>query len=236
MATEQTMEFPFDMSSDEAPQLEERVEVAKAELADEQGLSEPDLEPDVSGILNKYGNDPVKVARAFKAMQAELTRIKQGQQPITQPEGQTTTPQGQDQGQAQQAPQAGALTPEVIEQMTDALHDAAGGAAKFQAIGAWAKTHLDPARLQAYNDAVGNGKVSEALVHLKAMSYDFVQAQGFEGRLVGGRQPARAEVTGFASQGEMLNAMNDPRYAPDGPKFDEGYHRMVHAKVAASSF
>lgn len=250
MATEtqggqQSFSVPFDNDAiDGDGGLQTSVEIAKAELADEAGLSlegdAPGVPAEVQGILSKYDSDPVKLAQAFKAMQAEYTRLRQGQgqpqgdvQPPVQGDG--AQPQGEQQSpQGEQPPQA-TITPEQVQALQGALFEAAGNEARFHAVGAWAKTNLPAERLAAYNAAIASGDVASATVHFKAMQYDFTRAQGYPGRLVGGRPPA-ADVTGFSSEGEMIAAMSDARYNPQSPQFDSSYHKQVHKKVAASAF
>jgi hypothetical protein len=248
MGTENQQEFsvPFDFEGNFEGNFEgaeAQIEVAKAELAEEAGLSleggEPGMPPELEGILAKYGNDPVKLATAYRAMQQEFTRLRQqGGQPPAPADGeqQPAVEPGQqppaDQGQGQQL--QATITPEKVAELQSTLFDAAGNEARYHAVGAWAKNNLSPERLGAYNAAIASGDVASATVHFKAMQYDFTRAQGYPGRLVGGRAPA-SDVKGFSSEGEMMAAMSDPRYNPQSPQFDRNFHGEVIKKMAASS-
>jgi hypothetical protein len=92
--------------------------------------------------------------------------------------------------------------------------------------------NMPPGRIVAYNEALKSGNEDSVLTAFKAMQYDYIKANGFEAPLVGGRAP-KSEAKPFQSDGEMLAAMSDPRYDPQGPRYDEAYHRQVHLRLAA---
>jgi hypothetical protein len=229
------MDIPFDGMDDAAEAQGLRIEEAKGELADEaiEDLGPPPAPPEVTGILEKYGNDPAKLAQAYRSLQQEFNRIKQGGAPAAPPaEEAPATP-----APAEEAIEAVAdmPAPEVVQQMKTALHGAAGGEDRFRVVQEWVMNNMPPGRITAYNAALQSGKVDDAVTSYKAMQYDYLMANGYEGRMVGGRVPRGGEVSGFASEGEMINAMADPRYSPQSAQFDESYHLQVHQRIAASA-
>jgi hypothetical protein len=228
------MDIPFDGVDDAAEAQGLRIEEAKGELADEaiEDLGPPPAPPEVTGILEKYGNDPAKLAQAYRSLQQEFNRIKQGGPPA--PTGEAT-PAAPVVG-TEEAPATPDLPgPEVVQQMKTALHGAAGGEERFQVVQQWVMNNCPPGRITAYNASLQAGKVDEAVTAYKAMQYDYLMANGYEGRMVGGRAPRGGQVSGFSSEGEMMNAMSDPRYSPQSAQFDEAYHQQVHQRIAASA-
>lgn len=235
MATDGQQEVSVPFSFDDpapAEALAANVEVAKAELAEETGLAleggAPSTPPELEGILSKYESDPVKLAAAYKAMQQEYSRLRhaKGQDAEVNPLTQQEVAPGDD-------PPPPILEPEKLAELQSSLFDAAGNEARYHAVGAWAKTNLTPERLAQYNLAIASGDTATALVHFKAMQYDFTKAQGYNGRLVGGRAPNN-DVKGFGSNEEIVNAMSDPRYNPQSPTHDPSYHKQVIERISAS--
>jgi hypothetical protein len=212
------------------------IEEAKGDLAAEaiEDLGPPPAPPEVTGILEKYGNDPAKLAQAYRSLQQEFNRIKQGGTPAPAEEA-PATPAAPAVGAEEVEAVPDLPAPEVVAQMKAALHGAAGGEDRFRVVQEWVMNNAPPGRITAYNASLQAGKIDDAVTAYKAMQYDYLMANGYEGRLSGGRAPRGGEVSGFASEGEMMAAMSDPRYSPQSAAFDEAYHRQVHQRVAASA-
>jgi len=228
------MDIPFDGMDDAAEAQGLRIEEAKGDLAAEaiEDLGPPPAPPEVTGILEKYGNDPAKLAQAYRSLQQEFNRIKQGGTPA--PTEETPAPPAVEGEEAIEAV-ADLPAPEVVAQMKAALHGAAGGEERFQVVQQWVMNNMPPGRITAYNAALQHGKIDDAVTAYKAMQYDYLMANGYEGKMVGGRAPRGGQVSGFSSEGEMINAMADPRYSPQSAQFDEAYHLQVHQRIAASA-
>jgi hypothetical protein len=124
----------------------------------------------------------------------------------------------------------------MVAQMQGRLFEAAGGQDRFAAVQQWVVNNAPPGRITAYNKALQEGRADDAVTFYKSFQYDYMMTNGFEGRLVGGRSPRGEEARGFASEGEMVAAMADPRYSPQSGQFDEGYHKSIHGRIAASAF
>jgi hypothetical protein len=222
-----TFELPFDAEAEEATVQEQRYEEAKGEIADEviEQIGPP---PELQGVLEKYGNDPVKLASAYRALQQEFSRVKGGAAP---------TPEAPTPEAPAESTEAPALPdPAVVAQMQGRLFEAAGGQDRFAAVQQWVVNNSPPGRITAYNQALQEGRADDAITFYKSFQYDYLMSNGFEGRLVGGRSPRGEEARGFSSEGEMVAAMADPRYSPQSGQYDEGFHKSVHARIAASGF
>lgn len=227
------MDVPFDGMDEAAEAQGLAIEEAKGDMAAEviEDLGPPSPPPEVAGILEKYGNDPAKLAQAYRSLQQEFNRVKQGGAPAPAEETPAAPVVGTEEAEA--APDLPG--PEVVAQMKAALHGAAGGEDRFRVVQEWVMNNAPPGRITAYNASLQAGKVDEAVTAYKAMQYDYLMANGYEGRLAGGRAPRGGQVSGFASEGEMMNAMSDPRYSPQSPQFDEAYHQQVHQRIAVSA-
>lgn len=91
----------------------------------------------------------------------------------------------------------------------------------------WAKENLDRDTVAAYDEAVASGRVKVAAALLQGI----VAARGKEPKLVEGSTNGLGGIQGFASQAQMIQAMNDPKYAAD-----PAYRELVAKRLAASSF
>lgn len=104
-----------------------------------------------------------------------------------------------------------------------------GGAEKYAEITTWAKANLTDAEINAYNNAVSSGDLSQAKLAVLGLSAKFSKANGSEPRLVQGRtSSASGDV--FESTAQLTEAMRDPRYAKD-----PAYRAKVQAKLARSN-
>jgi len=207
-----------------------RVEVARAELYDEASGSD-----DGSGeglILGKYQSVD-DLAQAYQSLQAEYSRLKGGvpQQQQQEYEAATDENYNQDQGDEDQ-PQV----PTINEQQAAAIRDnvlrQAGGEQQYQRLANWAKDNLEPGRVNAFNAALEQGDEPVILSLLKGLQYDFMMNTGYEPRLSGGRAPGN-DIKGFASEAQVIEAMNDPRYSGSNP--DPAYIKEVEKRIAISN-
>jgi len=105
-----------------------------------------------------------------------------------------------------------------------------GGAEQYGKLIDWASKNLTPGEVDAFDKAVMSGDLSAATFAVKA-----VEARMGATKV---RKPTKqvqgrtaAALTGFADQGAMMAAMNDPRYQTDA-----NYRRQVERRVGLSSF
>ena len=108
------------------------------------------------------------------------------------------------------------------------LHSVTGGAEKFGAMLAWAKTALTPADAGAFNASIDSGDEATMALAVTGLNAKFVAANGVIPTLLGGDVPGGAGG-GYASSAEVVAAMSDPRY-----KSDPAYNAMVADKLDRS--
>lgn len=123
----------------------------------------------------------------------------------------------------------------LVEQYVTSVIEYAGGREKFEALHTHLETH-NPEAAQSLETALENRDLAtvKAIINLAGQS----RAKSF------GRKPERSVTTraiparpqapkaeGFASRGEMIKAMSDPRY-----RTDSAYRRSVEQKVYHSNF
>lgn len=123
----------------------------------------------------------------------------------------------------------------LVEQYVNSVIEYAGGREKFDALHTHLTTH-NPEAAQSLEAALENRDLAtvKAIINLAGQS----RAKTF------GRKPTRSVTTraipakpqapkaeGFASRGEMIKAMSDPRY-----RTDSAYRRSVEQKVYHSNF
>lgn len=203
-----------------------KVEVAKGQLYDEATQSTDDSGDGL--ILGKYQTVD-DLAQAYQSLQAEYSRIKGGvpQQQTAEVSTEENTEQQPEPEQPQQ--------PEVSEreaQIYQNVLDQAGGEQQFERLARWAGQNLDPSRLNAFNAALEQADEGVIMSLLKGLQYDFMMNNGYEPRLSGGRAPGN-DVKGFASEAQVIAAMNDPRYSGDNP--DPAYIKEVEKRIAMSN-
>lgn len=202
-----------------------KVEVARAELYDEASADSGD-----SLILGKYQSVD-DLAQAYQSLQAEYSRLKGG---VVQQQEPAEEPVPFEDNEEEDEPQPEA--PRITEQQAQAIRDnvlrQAGGEQQYQRLANWAKNNLEDARVNAFNEALGQGNEPVILSLLKGLQYDFMMANGYEPRLSGGRAPS-AEIKGFSSEAQVVEAMNDPRYSGDNP--DPAYIKEVERRIAVSN-
>jgi hypothetical protein len=211
-------------SSSFAAEESARVDAARAELYDEAtGGTEN------APILGKY-NSVDDLAQAYQSLQAEYTRLKNGQ---AAPPAQEQQPGAQDQENEEPAEEQGSsISVERAEQIRTKLLEQAGGEQQYQRVAGWASQNLPTERVNAFNSALAAGDEGAILNQLKGLQYDFMMANGYEPKLSGGRAPSQ-EVKGFASEAQVIEAMNDPRYSGQNP--DPAYIREVERRIAVSN-
>jgi hypothetical protein len=105
-----------------------------------------------------------------------------------------------------------------------------GGQDTFNAVQTWAKENLDQAELDAYNREVNSGDYYRARNALQSLSYAYRENEGSEPQLLGGKISANATDV-FRSTGEVMQAMNDPRYLKDSAYTNDVQEKLVRSEV-----
>lgn len=105
-----------------------------------------------------------------------------------------------------------------------------GGKEGFDKIAGWAKAGYEPAKLQAFNEAMTSGNFGQMQQAMVAIKVAYEAANGKDATLrIGGDAPTGSDVTVYRSTAEMQKDMNDPRY-----KTDPAFREDVYAKIKRS--
>lgn len=123
----------------------------------------------------------------------------------------------------------------LVEQYVASVIEYAGGRDKFDALHTHLETH-NPEAAQSLEAALENRDLAtiKAIINLagesRAKTFGRKPARSVTTRAVPAK-PQAPKVEGFASRGEMIKAMSDPRY-----RTDSAYRRSVEQKVYHSNF
>ena len=93
------------------------------------------------------------------------------------------------------------------------VYQAVGGEEQYGNLISWAQQNFSEAEINAYDQVIETGNISQINLALQALYYRYTDAVGVDGDLLQGK-PAASEST-FRSQAELIQAMNDPRYDKD---------------------
>jgi len=107
------------------------------------------------------------------------------------------------------------------------IQGAAGGPEGYRQVTEWAKDNLSPEEIQAFNKTVSSGDVAAAALVVQGLA---ARAKASNPRLVLGGNPGTPSVTPFASEREVLEAFQDPRYR----RGDAEFTAKVQARMAAT--
>lgn len=124
----------------------------------------------------------------------------------------------------EEAPTENQLTQEQAEQ----LFKMVGGKKAYQSMIDWAGQNLSEGEIQMYDSVMGKGDPSAIFFAVQALAAKYSDAVGKDGNLLTGRS-ASQEDSGFRSQMELVQAMNDPRYDKD-----PAYRQQVMRKLESS--
>lgn len=119
----------------------------------------------------------------------------------------------------------------LVDSQTTAIHETVGGAGEYEAMANWASENLSDDELDAYNDIVEGGTVSQATVAVKGLYAQYKALGGGEPSLEkGGTSAADAGVKPYGSAAEVTRAMRDPKYAEDA-----GYRKLVEQRLSVTT-
>ena len=195
-----------------------KIDQARADLYDEAAGNEPS-EPEESLILGKYKSQ-ADLVDAYKNLQRENERLRTGE---PEPEAEYEQPEADEAEEPDNQ-----LTEEDAVRIRENMFSQVGGMDKYQALMGWASQNLDEGRAAAFNESLQSGNEGAILSQLKGIQYDHMMATGYEPKLTGGRAPTN-DVRGFASEAQVIAAMQDPRYGND-----PAYIKEVEQRIAVS--
>ena len=172
----------------------------------------------LDGILNKYDNDPQKLAHALKSLQQQLSK-QQAQPPA--------------------APIPGIATQEQQEGLMAAAAQAVGGEQQFNALSDWATQRIEAGdqriteAVEAFQTAIQTGDVQRAQGALAQVQLDRLERYGWQpkptlGSVGMGTSSREAPLT---TQAEINRAYDDPRMNINGAQFDEAYYLSVQERI-----
>lgn len=120
-----------------------------------------------------------------------------------------------------------------LQEITAKLAEQAGSAEHLKATLEWAKEGASAEAVDAYNTALKTGNSALISAAFAALKAERVDALGEDPMLVDGEVlPGVAGTKGFASEGEMIRFMNDPRYKEG----DTAYHAEFRRRMERTTF
>ena len=225
---EVTIQSGDDNSAAEAVEAA-KVEAAQAELDAEAQAGEPDK------ILGRF--DSVDdLASAYQELQRAYSKRdesdEEGEQPEAEDEEAPEASEEVDDDDDDDDDDDEPLTEEEVREMKEALHEAVGGAEKYQQMVDWASANMKESTKEAWNDAIEDGDVEVLEQMAKGFMWDMLQDRGYEPKLGGGRAPVN-DTKAFNSEAEVVAMMNDPRYR-DPSRRDPAFVKEVERRIAMS--
>ena len=125
---------------------------------------------------------------------------------------------------SQQEPQARDMPQEVVTQLKSIV----GGDANYKNMTEWASSNLSEQEIAMFDKVMDFGDPNAAYFAISSLAQRYQDAVGFDGKLLTGKASSNSK-SGFRSQAEMIEAMQDPRYDRD-----PAYRQEVMQKLEAS--
>ena len=200
-----------------------KVDAARAELYDEATGGQPPEEQEGEDlILGKYKSQD-DLVEAYKNLQRENERLRGDEE--EEPEGSVESDEDDDDDDEDEP----SISAEDAARIRANVFKQAGSEEKLQSLLGWASQNLDQSRITAFNETLNTGDETAILSQVKGIQYDYMMATGYEPKLTGGRAPTN-DVRGFASEAQVIAAMQDPRYGND-----PAYIKEVEQRIAVSN-
>ena len=225
MPTIEAGQDPID-ESPAAVEEQAKIDQARSDLYDEAAGKQPGA-PEENLILGKYQSQ-ADLIDAYKNLQRENERLRSDDD---EDDDEDDGPEGydrDDEDDDDDDDDDNQLTAEDASRIRSSIFDQVGGQERYQALMGWASQNMDAARTQSFNDALESGNEGSILSQLKGIQYDHMMATGYEPKLTGGRAPSN-EIRGYASEAQVIRAMQDPRYGSD-----PAYVKEVEQRIAVS--
>ena len=116
------------------------------------------------------------------------------------------------------------------EQDVTQLKSVVGGEQEYGQMMGWAKENLSEQEVNMYDAVMDKGDPLAAFFAVQALTYRFNDARGVDGEMLQGKAPANSKGDAFASQAQVVRAMEDPRYDKD-----PAYRKEVYDKLERSN-
>jgi len=109
------------------------------------------------------------------------------------------------------------------------IHNTVGGEENYTKVIEYAKTNLSEAEQTAFNDTLDNGSIEQVKFAVQAIaSRAGVNAEQPQTMINGDSIETNSDI--FESSAQVIDAMNDPRYAKD-----PAFRKLVEEKIARST-
>lgn len=115
------------------------------------------------------------------------------------------------------------------EQQVQSLKNVAGGEKEYDNMLRWANQNLNEQEVKMFDQVMEQGNPLAAFFAVRALSYRYNDARGYEGKMLTGNAPKQSGDQ-FRSQAEVVQAMSDPRYDKDS-----AYRQDVMKKLERSN-
>ena len=117
------------------------------------------------------------------------------------------------------------------EQDVAQLKSVVGGDEQYTEMMGWAKQNLTEGEVNMYDQVMEKGDPLAAFFAVQALTYRFNDARGVEGELLQGKAPNNSKGDAFASQAQVVKAMEDPRYEKDPAYRQEIYNKLERSNL-----
>ena len=114
-----------------------------------------------------------------------------------------------------------------VHQQQTTYYERTGGEAGYQAMAGWMAEYLPDGEINAYNRVLDTGSDEEVGVIISGMYARYQSAMGGYNQVQGSTVPEVSGPQGFASRGQVMQALGDPRY-----EYDAAYRQEVEDKLA----
>tara|TARA_S200002703_G_C3727164_1_gene223431 strand:- start:52 stop:783 length:732 start_codon:yes stop_codon:yes gene_type:complete len=104
-------------------------------------------------------------------------------------------------------------TQDLSQDQVDSITSSVGGPQAYQSLVQWAQENWEPAMVESFDRVMDSGDVNNIMFAVQSLYSNYTDSMGSEGNTLQGK-PAQAQ-SGYRSQQELIEAMNDPRYDTD---------------------
>ena len=116
------------------------------------------------------------------------------------------------------------------EQVTE-IQNFVGGEESYANLVGWAAENMPQNFVQAFDNLVSVGDSDMIKLAVTGLQAAFQEANGYEGRMLSGK-PAQTTQDVFRSQGEVVQAMNDPRYDKDPAYRQDVFNKLDRSNLS----
>ena len=104
---------------------------------------------------------------------------------------------------------------DISQQTINEIKNQAGGEDAYSNMINWASSTLDKNSVEAFDNIINTGSIDAIKLAVSGLKAQYENANGYEGRMVTGKQAPPRQSDTFRSQAELVQAMSDRRYEND---------------------